>query len=47
MTVDKNDIVFCFTGKCPLPRSEMEAMAINAGASITKSITNKTTILNE
>jgi BRCT domain type II-containing protein len=38
-------IVFCFTGKGPMPRSQMEAMAINSGASVTKSITNATTIL--
>ena len=37
--------VFCFTGKCPKPRSEMEAIAIQAGASVTKSITSRTTIL--
>ena len=37
--------VFCFTGKCPEPRSVMEAIAINAGASVTKSIAKSTTIL--
>lgn len=37
--------IFCFTGKSPKPRSEMEALAIKAGASVTKSITNETTIL--
>jgi BRCT domain type II-containing protein len=37
--------IFCFTGKAPMSRSKMEALAIKAGASITKSITNKTTIL--
>ena len=39
------DIVFCFTGKGPLPRSEMAAIAIKAGASVTQSVTNQTTIL--
>lgn len=38
-------VVFCFTGKAPKPRKEMEAIAIKTGASITKSVTNKTTIL--
>ena len=42
--LNKN-IVFCFTGKGPLPRSEMAAIAIKAGASVTKSVTNDTTIL--
>jgi len=42
--LNKN-IVFCFTGKGPLTRDEMEATAIKAGASITKSVNNKTTIL--
>lgn len=37
--------VFCFTGKSPQTRPKMEAIAIKAGASVTKSITNKTTIL--
>jgi len=42
--LNKN-MVFCFTGKGPMPRSQMEAMAINAGASVTKSVNNRTTIL--
>lgn len=37
--------VFCFTGKGPISRNEMTAIAIKAGASITKSITNTTTTL--
>lgn len=37
--------VFCFTGKSPKTRPEMETMAINAGASVTKSVTKNTTIL--
>ncbi|UCG02568.1 MAG: BRCT domain-containing protein [Candidatus Heimdallarchaeota archaeon] len=37
--------VFCFTGKSPKPRSEMQKIAIQAGGSVTKSITNQTTIL--
>ena len=37
--------VFCFTGKSPKPRKQMEAMAIKAGGSVTKSVTNSTTIL--
>jgi len=37
--------VFCFTGKSPKPRKQMEALAIKAGGSVTKSITNSTTIL--
>jgi len=37
--------VFCFTGKAPKTRSEMEKMANKAGASVTKNITNRTTIL--
>jgi len=44
-TGDLKSAIFCFTGKSPKPRSEMEAVAINAGASVTKSVTNKTTIL--
>ena len=40
------DAVFCFTGKAPVwHRREMETFAINAGASVTKSVTDKTTIL--
>lgn len=42
--LNKN-MVFCFTGKGPLPRSEMTDIAIKAGASVTKSITNQTTTL--
>jgi BRCT domain type II-containing protein len=37
--------VFCFTGKSPKPRHEMEAIATKAGASVTKTVTNQTTIL--
>lgn len=37
--------VFCFTGKSPKTRPEMEAIAINAGAQVTRSINKKTTIL--
>ncbi len=37
--------VFCFTGKCPLPRSEMEAIAIAAGAYTCRSVTKRTSIL--
>lgn len=37
--------VFCFTGKSPKPRKEMEAIAIKAGASVTKSVNDRTTIL--
>ncbi len=37
--------VFCFTGKAPLTRSELEFIAIDAGASVTKSVVGKTTIL--
>ncbi len=44
MMLNKNT-VFCFTGKSPQSRSKMEAMAMEAGASITKSITSRTTIL--
>ncbi len=42
--LNKN-MVFCFTGKGPFPRDQMEAIAIKAGASVTKSVTNATTIL--
>ncbi len=42
--LDKNT-VFCFTGKCIWPRNVMEDMAIKAGASVTKSVTSRTTIL--
>ena len=37
--------VFCFTGKSPKSRQEMEAIAIKTGASVTKSVNDKTTIL--
>lgn len=37
--------VFCFTGKSPKTRSEMEAIAFNAGAHVTKSVNGRTTIL--
>ena len=37
--------VFCFTGKSPRTRPEMETIAINAGAQVTKSVNCKTTIL--
>jgi len=39
------DTVFCFTGKGPFSRNKMTDIAIKAGASVTKSVTNKTTIL--
>ena len=39
------EAVFCFTGKSPKTRPEMQAIAIKAGASVTKSVTSKTTIL--
>lgn len=39
------NIIFCFTGKSPKTRTEMEFIATEAGASVTKSITNKTNIL--
>jgi len=39
------DIVFCFTGKGPFSRNQMTDIAIKAGASVTKSVTNETTIL--
>ncbi|KKN91230.1 hypothetical protein LCGC14_0220980 [marine sediment metagenome] len=39
------DAVFCFTGKSPKTRPEMQAIAIGAGATVTKSVTNSTTIL--
>lgn len=42
--LNKN-VVFCFTGKGPMSRNEMTAIAIKAGASVTKSVTNETTIL--
>lgn len=39
------ETVFCFTGKCPKTRVEMELIAIRAGASVTQSVNGKTTIL--
>jgi BRCT domain type II-containing protein len=39
------EAVFCFTGKFPKPRYEMQAIALNAGAEVTNAVTNKTTIL--
>ena len=37
--------VFCFTGKSPKPRKEMIAIANKAGAAVTQSVINMTTIL--
>lgn len=37
--------VFCFTGKSPKTRPQMEAIAIQAGAQVTKSVNSRTTIL--
>lgn len=37
--------VFCFTGKSPKPRKEMVAIANKAGATVTQSVINMTTIL--
>ena len=42
---DMKSAVFCFTGKAGLTRSELEFIAKEAGASVTKSITSRTTIL--
>lgn len=39
------DIIFCFTGKGPMSRNELTAIAIKAGASVSKSVTNTTTTL--
>lgn len=39
------EVVFCFTGKSTKTRPEMEAIAINAGAQVTKSVNGRTTIL--
>lgn len=39
------DVVFCFTGKFIYPQTEMETLAINAGAKVTRSVNSKTTIL--
>ncbi len=44
-TESLENAVFCFTGKSPEPRVKMTAIAINAGASVTKSVTKATTIL--
>lgn len=44
-TGDLKEVVFCFTGKSPKPRDQMTAMAIQAGATVTASITKLTTIL--
>lgn len=44
-TGDIKEAVFCFTGKSPKPRSEMQAIALNAGADVTNSVVGKTTIL--
>ncbi len=38
-------MVFCFTGRAPKPRTEMEAMAIASGGRATKSVTLSTTTL--
>lgn len=37
--------VFCFTGKSPKTRIQMQTIAINAGANITRSVNDQTTIL--
>ncbi|RLC88990.1 MAG: hypothetical protein DRJ03_00070 [Chloroflexi bacterium] len=37
--------VFCFTGRSPKTRPEMEAIAINAGAQVSSSVNGRTTIL--
>jgi len=44
-TGNLKEAVFCFTGKSPKTRVEMQAIALNAGAKVTKSVTNQTTIL--
>lgn len=44
-TGDLKTAVFCFTGKAPKTRAQMEVIAIKAGADTTKHITSKTTIL--
>lgn len=41
----EKDAIFCFTGKSPKTRLEMEAMAIKSRAQITKSVNKYTTIL--
>lgn len=40
-----DDLVFCFTGKLSYSRSLMESFAIKSGASVTKSVSKKTTHL--
>lgn len=45
---DTNELktaVFCFTGKAPKNRVDMESIALKAGAQVTKHITWATTIL--
>lgn len=42
---DMKSAVFCFTGKAPKTRPEMEAIAINAGAQVTSNVNGRTTIL--
>lgn len=37
--------VICFTGKSPKPRKEMSSLAEAAGASVSSSVTNSTTVL--
>ena len=44
-TGNLKEAVFCFTGKSPKPRSEMQAIALNAGADVTNSVVGRTTIL--
>lgn len=44
-TGDLKTAIFCFTGKSPKTRPEMEAIAINAGAQVTSSVNGRTTIL--
>ena len=44
-TGDLKNAVFCFTGKSPKSRSQMTAIAIKSGATVTSSITKSTTIL--
>jgi len=44
-TGDIKKVVFCFTGKSPKPRLEMQAIALKAGADVTNSVNSKTTIL--
>ena len=38
-------LVFCFTGRFSVTRGNMEKLAINSGASVTKSVNKKTTHL--